>query len=396
MGVQQARLFGKARSAMKTLQRYIGTEIFWSVLSVLSFGVALLAFFDLMGELKSVGQGDYRLQHAFFYVILGIPGYIYEFMPIAVLIGTIWILVRFASRSEFTIMRVSSMSTMQIGGALLKIGMAYVLVTFAFGEIIAPQTAEMADRLRVEKLGTLGAQEFRSGQWTKDLIRSNGVNGEVIGSRFLNIRDIRNNEMKGIKEYEFDRDFHLVSMISAARAEYQGANVWRLIDVTETRFANSVLDANVSLQDVSAAISTRRMPAMELVSEITPQILQVSSTDPDNMTAYRLAVYTRHLAENSQSTARYDIAFWKKIINPFANLVMIALALPFAYLHTRLGGTSLKTFIGIMIGVSFILINRLFSYMGLLNTWPPFFIAVLPSALYLLAAGVMLRWVERH
>jgi lipopolysaccharide export system permease protein len=396
MGVKQVRHFGKARSAMKTLQRYIGSEIFWSVLSVLSFGVALLAFFDLMGELKSVGQGDYRLQHAFFYVILGIPGYIYEFMPIAVLIGTIWTLVRFASRSEFTIMRVSSMSTIQVGWALLKIGMAYVLVTFVFGEIIAPQTAEMADMLRVEKLGTLGSQEFRSGQWTKDLIRSKGVNGEVIGSRFLNIRDIRHNEMKGIKEYEFDRNFHLVTMISAARAEYQGANVWRLIDVTETRFANSVLDANVSLQDIRAAISTRRMPAMELVSEITPQILQVSSTDPDNMTAYRLAVYTRHLAENNQSTARYDIAFWKKIINPFANLVMIALALPFAYLHTRVGGTSLKTFIGIMIGVSFILINRLFSYMGLLNTWPPFFIAVLPSALYLLAAGVMLRWVERH
>jgi lipopolysaccharide export system permease protein len=397
VGVRQARLFRKARQAMKTLQRYIGSEIFWSVLYALIFVVALLAFFDLMNELRSVGQGDYRMQHAFFYILLGMPGYVYQYLPIAVLIGTIWTLVQFASRSEFTIMRASSMSTVMVAWALIKIGIIYVLVAFVFGEIIAPKTAEMADKLKTEKLGTVGSQQFRSGQWTKDLIRRKGVDGEVVGSRFLNVRDIRHGELREIKVYEFDHDFHLTSMITATHAEYQGANVWRLIGVTETRFANAVLNAQVSSQDIGTAISTVTMPSKDMVSEITPQILQVSSSDPDNMTAYRLAGYTAHLVENNENTTLYDIAFWKKMINPFANLVMIALALPFAYLHTRSGGTSLKTFVGIMIGLSFVLISHLFSYMGLLNTsWPPFIIAVLPSALYLLAAGLMLRWVERH
>lgn len=381
---------------MKTLQRYISSEIFRSVLFVLLAFVALLAFLDLMTELKSVGQGEYRLQHAFMYIGLGIPRYVNLFMPIAVLIGTILTLVQLASRSEFTIMRASSMSTAMIGWALIKIGIVYVLVTFLFGEVIAPVTSEMADHLRAEKLGGTDSQEFRSGQWTKDRIRSNGVDGEVIGSRILNVREIRNGEMTGIKAYEFDRDFHLATMITAARAEYKGANVWRLIDVSETRFANAVLDANASTKDIGAAVATTHLPSKDMVSEITPQILKVSSADPDNMTAYHLARYSIHLVENGQNTALYDIAFWKKIINPFANLVMMALALPFAYLHTRTGGTSLKAFIGIMIGVSFILIKNLFSYMGLLNTWPPFFIAVLPSVLYLAAAGVMLRWAERH
>jgi lipopolysaccharide export system permease protein len=381
---------------MRTLQRYIGSEIFRSVLFVLLFFVALLTFFDLLTEMKSVGQGDYRLQHAFMYEALSIPSYIYEFLPIAVLIGTILTLVQFAARSEFTIMRVSSMSTTMIGWTLIKIGIVYVVIAFLFGELISPITSEMADKLRAEKVGSSGSQEFRSGQWTKDLIHSNGVDGDVTGSRFLNIRDVKHGELKGIMVYEFDRDFHLVSMTTAARADYRGANAWRLIDVTQTRFANSVLDPNASQQDIGAAATTSHLPSMDLISEITPQILRVSSTDPDNMTAYRLALYSTHLAENNQNTALYDIAFWKKIINPFATLVMMALALPFAYLHTRAGGISLKAFIGIMIGVSFILINRLFSYMGLLNTWPPFFIAIVPSALYLLAAGVMLRWGERH
>jgi lipopolysaccharide export system permease protein len=381
---------------MRTLQRYIGSEIFRSVLVVLMFFLALLAFFDLLGELKSVGQGTYKIQHAFLYVGLELPSRVYEFMPIAVLIGTILTLVQLASRSEFTIMRASSMSTTMIAWALVKIGVVYVLTTFLFGEVIAPYTSELADHLRVEKLGGTGAQEFRSGQWTKDLIRSNGLTGELIGSRILNVRDIGHGQMNGIKAYEFDKDFHLTLILTAARADYQGNYVWKLFDVTQTHINNAVLNAEVAPADIVSAAAVEHLDSKEMVSEITPQILRVSTSDPDNMTAYRLSQYTHHLAENNQSTALYDIAFWKKIINPFATLVMMALALPFAYLHTRAGGTSLKAFIGIMIGVSFILINHLFSYMGLLNTWPPFFIAILPSVLYLFAAGVMLRWGQRR
>ena len=76
--------------------------------------------------------------------------------------------------------------------------------------------------------------------------------------------------------------------------------------------------------------------------------------------------------------------------------VMMAMALPFAYLHFRSGGISLKIFSGIMIGVGFVLINNLFSHIGLLNTWPPIFTAVMPSALFLLCSIAALWWVERH
>jgi lipopolysaccharide export system permease protein len=146
----------------------------------------------------------------------------------------------------------------------------------------------------------------------------------------------------------------------------------------------------------TSAVATRKLASMDLVSEITPKILQVSRRDPERMSANELAVYSRHLAENRQESERFQIAFWKKIIDPLAIFVLMALALPFAYLHTRSGGVSLKIFIGIMIGVSFILINSLFSHLGLLSTWPAFLTAVAPSLLFLLLAIGALRWVERH
>jgi lipopolysaccharide export system permease protein len=244
--------------------------------------------------------------------------------------------------------------------------------------------------------GTSISQEFRSGLWAKDVIRENGVTGTVIGSRFLNVREVHpDGQLQGVKMYEFDRDFRMTSFITADHANYQGANVWRLADVLETRFSAAAGQSG-HVPDITDAISTRKMAIQDRVSEITPDILAVLFADPDRMSALDLSAYAKHLEENKQRAERYEIAFWKKLIYPFAVFVMMALALPFAYLHFRAGGVSLKIFMGIMIGVSFQLLNSLFSHLGLLNTWPPFATAILPSALFLLAAIVALWRVERH
>jgi lipopolysaccharide export system permease protein len=390
---------------VKVLQKYFAVEIIRSVLFVLIAFLALFAFFDLMGELRSVGHGGYRLEHAFLYVFMGLPGYAYELMPIAALIGTIYVLAQFASRSEFTIMRISSMSTLMAGAMLAKIGVVFAVTTFLFGEFISPKASELAEKLKLRVQGASISQEFRSGLWAKDVIRENGVTGAVIGSRFLNVREVRpDGQLQGVKVYEFDRNFRMTSVITAAHANYQGANIWRLADVLETRFSaaaatngSAALDGQSgAVPDITAAISTRKMATQNLVSEITPEILAVLFADPDRMSALDLSAYAKHLEENKQRTERYEIAFWKKIIYPFAVFVMMALALPFAYLHFRSGGVSLKIFMGIMIGVSFQLLNSLFSHLGLLNTWPPFATAILPSALFLLAAIVALWRAERH
>jgi lipopolysaccharide export system permease protein len=393
---------------MKILQRYFAVNIAQAVAFVLVAFLALIAFMDLTGELPAVGKGGYMIQHAFLYVLILLPGHVYEVMPVAALIGTIYTMAQFASSSEFTIMRASSMSTQMAAWMLFKIGIVFVLITFLFGEVITPRTAPLAEKLRLSAKGATVSQEFRSGMWTKDSVHSEGMKGPVTGTRFFNVRQFRpDGQLSGVRLYEFDTNFRMRSLITAASATFAGNNVWRLKDVTETVFSNTRVlpapgeaQAGTSIvsqfgQDTSA-VGTRKLDSMELVSEITPKILSVSSADPERMSANELAVYTRHLAENKQETDRFKIAFWKKLIDPLSIFVLMALALPFAYLHTRSGGVSLKIFIGIMIGVSFILINTLFSHLGLLSTWPPFVTAIAPSMLFLLLALGALWWVERH
>ena len=378
---------------MNTLEKYFAREIARSVLFVLLAFVALLAFFDIVNEVKSVGIGGYTLVNALYYVFLGIPGNVYEYMPLAALIGTIFVMAQFASRSEFTIMRVSGFSTLQAIQMLLKIGMAFVVLTFIFGELFAPYTFRMAERYKISVMPSAHKQDFQSGLWTKDLIRSNGLTGEVTGSRFLNVNIVEpDGKLNGIKFYDLDNEFRLIKQVKAESAQYKGGSVWRLYHAEEIYFPVSMNETEM------APVQVRELETLDLVSEITPTILLASSADndTDRMSAYDLALYSKHLVDNKQSAEKFEIAFWKKVIYPFAVLVMMALALPFAFLHFRSGGISLKIFTGIMIGVGFYLLNNVFAHIGLLHTWAPFVTAVLPSLIFLSAAMVALWWVENN
>ena len=386
---------------MRVLQRYLAVSIIQAVAFVLVAFLALAAFVDLTQELPSVGDNGYALQHAMMFVLLSAPGNISLVMPVAALIGTIYTLAQFASTSEFTIMRASGMSTRQALFMLFRIGIVFVAFTYLFSEVITPRTAPVAERIKLSGRGTTLAQEFRSGMWTKDVVRSDGRQGQVTGSRFFNARRISNDgQLSGVKIYEFDPSFRLRSVVTAASASYTGENTWTLSDVRETRFSNSVPLADqdaLTFGQSTSLVHTRTAPTMELVSEITPRLVTVAGSRPERMSAKELALYNRHLAENRQDSEAFEIAFWKKLFDPLAIFVLMALALPFAYLQTRSGGVSRKIFSGIMIGLGFILLNQLFSHLGKLSSvMPAMFTAAAPSLLFLALALGALWWVERR
>jgi lipopolysaccharide export system permease protein len=102
------------------------------------------------------------------------------------------------------------------------------------------------------------------------------------------------------------------------------------------------------------------------------------------------------LRENKQESSRYEIALWNKLIYPIAVLVMMVLALPFAYMNVREGGLSIKIFMGIMLGLGFHLLNRLFGHVGQLAAWPPFLAAFVPTVTFLGIAILLLWRLERR
>jgi lipopolysaccharide export system permease protein len=129
---------------------------------------------------------------------------------------------------------------------------------------------------------------------------------------------------------------------------------------------------------------------------LRPSILNVYQVTPERLEIGTLYDNIRVLGNNAQKTSRFEIAFWNKVFYPLAVLVMMVLALPFAHFQRRQGGVGFRIFAGTMIGLSFFLLGRLFSNLGVLNDWPPLFAAVFPLAFFTAIAMGMLWWIERR
>jgi lipopolysaccharide export system permease protein len=381
---------------LRVYERYFARQVYGVFIFILFAVLSLFVFFDLLNELESVA-GKYTSLIAFFHVLLQAPTRVYEVLPIAVLISAIYVFSQLASQSEFTIFRVAGLNTRQALFSLFKLAIPLALITFIFGEFIGPRAEQFAQKVKLEAIGATVSSDFRSGVWVKDRDKDPKGDGEI--TRFVNVAGLRPDQtITGITVYEFDAQYRLRVIRVAKAGRYQGAQSWLLNDVNETRFSELGKPANTPSDGLAPEFRAEQVkfPSVAMHSELTPQILSVLLVTPERMSTLDLFRYIRHLRDNKQDTQRYEIAFWKKVVYPLTLFVMMALALPFAYLHARAGAVGVKVFGGIMLGLSFHLSNTLFSHVGLLHTWPPILSALVPGTLYLLLALTALRWVDRH
>ena len=356
---------------MTILKRYLAQEILTSTLLVSLGLLAMFSFFDLIQELDNLGRGTYNLNTVLLFVLLSAPGHVYEITPVAVLLGALYALAQLSHSSELVVMRTSGLSMSNVGWALLRIGFVFAILTFIIGELVAPVSEKAAQKMRLQATDEVVAQEFRSGLWVKD------------GASFVNIEEVLpDTSLKNIHIYEFDPDFKL-RMVSNAQGGYFEKKRWNLHDVTQTQFT----DEKVFIQSYKQAYWQ---------SVIQPELLNVLLVVPEKMAAWNLYSYIKHLTENHQKTTRQQIALWSKIVYPAACLVMVVLALPVGFLQQRSGGISVKIFAGIMIGISYQIVNKVFVHIGLLNDWPPFASATIPTFLFLAGGVIMLAWMEKR
>lgn len=356
---------------MKRLSRYLSRELISSILLITLALLAMFAFFDLIQELDSIGKGNYGMVSAMLFVLLSVPGHVYEVVPVGVLIGALYSLARFSRDSELVVLRVSGVSMLRLAGVMLRVGLVFAALTFLVGELVTPLSEKTAQRMRLKATESVVAQDFRSGLWVKD------------GNSFVNIEEVLPDaELLNIHIYEFDPEFRLRMISNARSAIYKGGR-WQLSGVTQTSFEQRKTRSQTFAQATWKSV-------------IQPELLNVLLVVPEKMSAWNLYFFINHLAENRQKTTRYEIALWSKMVYPVACVVMVILALPFGFLQQRAGGVSAKIFVGTMIGISYQILNRVFGHVGLLNDWSPAVSATIPTLLFLLVGLGMLLWVERR
>ncbi len=364
---------------MKTIRRLIHREAFFAVAYVTIGFLALFFFFDLVDELRWVGRTGpqgYQLSHAMLFVVLSIPSHLYELLPITVLIGTIFVMARLAQSSEFTIMRTSGMGPWRAMRTLLTLGGFFVVLTFAVGDYIAPLSDKAAQLIKVRHLGRLTSGA--TGAWLKERQDDH--------SYAVNVRALTpDGGMLDIRIFEFDAKGLLASQTRAASGRFGDGGAWELKDVQRSNFLQRGED--------QARVDRLNAPALQWPTRISADMVAASLLKPDRMATVDLFQYIRHLDSNGQSAQRYEIEFWRKVFYPLSCLVMVVLALPFAYLHFRSGGIAGYVFGGVMAGISFFLLNNVFGYAGNLQNWSPWLTAAAPGLIYSLLSLGAFSWL---
>ncbi|HWH82668.1 MAG TPA: LPS export ABC transporter permease LptG [Burkholderiaceae bacterium] len=369
---------------MKTVRRLFYVDIVSAVTFVALAFLSLSFFIDFIDQLGDVGQGGYTMVQAALYSALLLPGHFYEVAPIAVLIGTIYTLARMAQASEYTILRTGGLGPGRALSLLATLGLAFGLLTFVVGDYLAPLSERQANQVQASVKG--GTKLGRSGAWLKDHAdtpdgeRSYSINVGSAGPKGL---------LQGVRIFEFDADGRLRQRLSAATAQVEPNQTWSLKDVTLTRWDAAGGGSN-------AQVPEQKLAALDWHSTLSAAVVAAAVSPVSSMSTIDLARYIVHLADNEQAAQSHQIQFWKRALYPFACLVMVGLALPFAYMHARAGGVSLKVFGGIMLGISFVLLNNVAGHLGLLRDWTPWMVAAAPSLLYLLLSFAAFSWLVRY
>jgi lipopolysaccharide export system permease protein len=206
-------------------------------------------------------------------------------------------------------------------------------------------------------------------------------------------------QMVGVRLFEFDTTGAIVSITTAKQGVFQEDDSWNLLDVQRREYAIRGEAAGKS-DDASTRLPRIKLNNLESYrwpTEINAEMVSVALLKPDRMGTIDLFQYIRHLHANGQVAQLYEIQFWKKVFYPLSCMVMLVLALPFAYLHFRSGGITAYVFGGVLIGISFFVLNNIFDYFGNLLTWSPLLTAAAPSLVYsLLSLGAFSLLIFRR
>lgn len=369
---------------MRTVRRLLYRDIVSSVMFVALAFLSLFFFIDFVDEMEDVGRRGRGVGHAVLAAVYELPGHFYELFPIAVLIGTIYALARLAQSSEFTILRTGGLGPGRALGMLAMLGVAFAAVTFVVGDYAAPASERLGVELKARFSG--GLKVGGAGAWLKE--RRSTPAGER--SYSINIAGTsESGVLQGLRIFEFDADGRMVSRIAARQGRVAADGTWTLSDAEVARWPDPA-------DPDDRPVEQSREATLAWPSTLKPDVVAAAVLPVATMTTLELWRYSEHLSGQAQASQTHEIRFWKKALYPLACLVMVALALPFAYLHARAGSVSLKVFGGIMLGISFVLLNNLAGHVGLLRAWTPWVVAATPSLLYLLLSLAAFTWLVRY
>ena len=353
------------------INRYLMRTIHFGTFAVLLALLGLGMFFVFVSELKDLGEGSYDLPQIAKFVALSVPGKVVEFMPVAVMLGSILSLGSLASNNEIVAMQASGVSLTKLIVSILQAAVILALLSFLLSEWVVPVSETTARSVKYQARDKSTALLVKEGLWIKDESRVLHLDKLLPGGIASNI-----------EIFKLDQQGKLESITRVGRAIpiEQG---WKLQQVERSIIGDNRVDTSSYDQLIYSG-------------SLSPLLLEVLMIEPQQMSSGNLYAYLNFLEENKLNTSKEQLLFWQKLFSPLAVVVMCLLALPFVLGVQRQGNTGQRLLIGILLGLAFVVVDRLVTQVAVQFGVNAMLVALLPILIFLAIAIYLLTRRQSH
>lgn len=350
---------------MRYIKAYIAKAVWNAILVVLLVIVSLDAIASLVDELGDMRSG-YNFAEVLYYVLLGIPANVYEYLPLSALVGCLVGLGTLANSSELVVMRAAGISVNQIVWAVFRPVFGFIILGALLGEYVAPYAGQYADSRRALALGHKTALQSDRGVWNRD------------GNEFMHFNAVLpNGRLFGVTRFRFDENGELTEARFAESAIYQGDH-WFEQGVSITKFSDD-------------RVNVSEKPNDRWFTQVSPSRLNVLVLAPEDLPMQRLYDNAQYLDEQNLDASEYRLAFWQKALQPLATLSLVMIAISFIMGPLRQVTMGFRVFVGVIVGLVFQMSQRLLGPSSIIWGFPPVFAVLLPIAICMVIGMVLVQ-----
>ena len=352
---------------MRRLSRHVGSSVFYSIVLALLVIVGLDALTAVIDEVDAMRR-NYGFSDLLIYVATTIPSRVYEYIPVACLIGCLFGLGQLANNSELIVMRTAGISTFRIVIFVLKPVLAFAFISLILGEYFAPYLDQLAKGQREYlRKGEL-VLDSSSGLWVRE------------GNEFMHFNAVfPGGVLFGVTRYQFSDKRNIEEASFASRATYNSvAGYWIEENVSITRFHPERIQIDKRITRIWD-------------STLSPQLLLVNSLPPDGLSISTLFYYLNFLEQQGADAGLYELAFWRKILQPVVIIGLVVLGISFVFGPLRSSTMGLKIFAGVLVGVVFNILQDLVGPSSIVIGFSPIVAVLIPVAICLITGFYLLR-----
>lgn len=356
---------------MRILDRYIAKTLFRGFSVVLLVLTSLFSFLVFVRELDEVGNNNYRLLDAAFYVALTLPQRVLDLAPITVLLGGLLGLGRLARGNELVPMLTAGLSLRRFAWSVGKAAIILTICCALFSQFVAPPMQQLAKERRINSTVTGTSLVKKNGLWSRD------------GHQVLHVRHMWKGQIPyQVELYDFDSSGRLNRYLQAARADVLDENHWKLVNVRQKNFVDHTI----------IRTSHKKMIWRSFLGRRQLEELQLPANSLSPLSLYE---YIRYLKETRQSTKQFELLLWRKLFMPLNVGAMTMLAIPFVFIRLRRNLIGSPLALGTGIGMLLFVLNQILPTIASNTSFSAPLISALPLVAIAIVTGTLFWWVSR-